>query len=84
MVQFVFNELSNVRAANRLIRPSADPIAPTQFRNFRFCIGPYLFPPRVAGEDEGEGLNGLNDWNVLNGSVVTIMTGSPPYNVLRN
>jgi hypothetical protein len=25
------------------------------------------FLPRDAGEDEGGGLNGLNDWNVLNG-----------------
>jgi hypothetical protein len=30
--------------------------------------GPHLFlPPRDAGEDQGGGLNGLNDWNVWNG-----------------
>jgi hypothetical protein len=27
---------------------------------------PYLFPPRVAGEDEGGGLNGLKGLNCLN------------------
>jgi len=31
---------------------------------------PTSFLPRVAGEDEGGGLNGLNDWNVWNGAAV--------------
>ena len=31
--------------------------------------GPYLFPPpRDAGEDQGGGLNDLNDRNVWNGN----------------
>ena len=30
-----------------------------------------VFLPRDAGEDEGGGLNDLNDWNVLNGSEAT-------------
>lgn len=48
----------------RLIRPggasarSVQPLAPFK---------PYLFPPpRVAGEDERGGFNGLNDLNGLN------------------
>ena len=35
-----------------------------------FLYHPHLFPPpHDAGEDEGGGLNGLNDWNVLNESL---------------
>jgi hypothetical protein len=35
-------------------------------KKFKSFKPPPLFLPRVAGEDEGEGLNGLNGLNVLN------------------
>jgi hypothetical protein len=36
---------------------------------------PPLVLPRVAGEDEGEGLNDLNGWNILNGYRASKMVG---------
>lgn len=42
-------------------------------------VGPHLFPPpRGAGEDQGGGLNDLNDWNVWNGSADDIDRGGIP------
>jgi hypothetical protein len=35
---------------------------------FWFGVSPHLFPSHYAGEDEGGGLNDLNDWNVWNDS----------------
>ena len=40
------------------------------------AVGPHLFPlPRNAGEDQGRGLNNLNDWNVWNGKAEDIDRG---------
>jgi hypothetical protein len=47
--------------------------------------GPSTFLPRDAGEDEGGGLNGLNDWNVLNESAAAIPSAiGGPYKLSRN
>ena len=38
------------------------------FKPFKAFNAPASILPRVAGEDEGGGLNDWNDWNGLNGS----------------
>jgi hypothetical protein len=55
--------------------------------SLRRCSG-HAFLPRDAGENEGRGLNGLNDWNVLNvlnESAVAIPSATDrPYKFSRN
>jgi hypothetical protein len=52
------------------------------FQVVSVAVRPYLFPPpRDAGEDQGRGLNDLNDWNVWNGNAddIGLTAGTPVF-----